>query len=81
MKLILVFDRGYVRVALIKDLNGGRQPYLIRGRSNMIVQAEVRGRRQRISLGRLPPSLRPGRTLGKRYFHFIVITEFVNVND
>jgi len=54
VKLILVFDRGYVRVALIKDLNQGRQPYLIRGRSKVIVQAKVRGRRQRISLGRLP---------------------------
>ena len=54
VRLILVFDRGYVRVALIQDLNRGRQPYLIRGRSNVMVRAEVRGRRQRISLGRLP---------------------------
>ena len=54
VKLILVFDRGYVRVALIQDLNRGRQPYLIRGRSQVIVEAKVRGRRQRISLGRLP---------------------------
>jgi hypothetical protein len=54
VRLILVFDRDYARVALIKDLNRGRQPFLIRGRGNVIVQAEVRGRRQRISLGRLP---------------------------
>jgi len=32
----------------------GRQPFLIRARRKVIVQAEVRGRRQRLSLGRLP---------------------------
>jgi hypothetical protein len=54
VRLILVFDRGYARVELIKDLNHGRQPFLIRARSKVIVQAPVRGRRQRLSLGRLP---------------------------
>jgi hypothetical protein len=54
VRLVLIFDRGYVRVALIKDLNLGGQPYVIRGRKDVIVQAVVRGRRQRISLGRLP---------------------------
>jgi hypothetical protein len=28
--LILVFDRGYARVELIKDLSRGHQPFLIR---------------------------------------------------
>jgi hypothetical protein len=54
VRLVLIFDRGYVRVALIKDLNQGGQPYVIRGRKDVIVQDVVRGRRQRISLGRLP---------------------------
>jgi len=54
VRLILVFDRGYARVELIKDLNRGRQPFLIRARGKVIVEAQVRGRRQRISLGRLP---------------------------
>lgn len=67
MRLILVFDRGYFRVALIKDLNHGRQPYLIRGRSNVIVQTQVRGRRRRISLGSLPH--RSGRAV--RYRHVL----------
>lgn len=67
VRLILVFDRGYARVALIKDLNRGHQPFLIRGRSKVIVQAEVRGRQQRISLGRLPH--RTGQPL--RYRHVL----------
>lgn len=54
VRLILIFDRGYARVALIQDLNRGRQPFLIRAPSKVIVQAQVRGRRQRLSLGRLP---------------------------
>jgi DDE family transposase len=53
-RMILVFDRGYARVALIKDLNKGQQPFLIRAPHKVIVQATVRGRRQRLSLGRLP---------------------------
>lgn len=54
VRLILVFDRGYARVELIKDLNRGRQPFLIRAPGKVIVQAPVRGRQQRLSLGRLP---------------------------
>jgi hypothetical protein len=42
--LILIFHRGYARVALIQDLNRGGQPFLIRGRGNVIVQAEVRAK-------------------------------------
>jgi len=41
-------------VELIKDLNRGQQPFLIRAPGKVIVQAMVRGRRQRLSLGRLP---------------------------
>ena len=67
VRLILVFDRGYARVELIQDLNHGRQPFLIRARSKVIVQAEVRGRRQRLSLGRLPH--RSGRAT--RYRHVL----------
>jgi len=67
VRLLLVFDRGYARVELIKDLNDGRQPFLIRARSKVIVQAEVRGRRQRLSLGRLPH--RSGRAT--RYRHVL----------
>lgn len=67
VRLILIFDRGYARVALIKDLNRGGQPFLIRGRSKVIIRAEVRGRRQRISLGRLPH--RTGQPL--RYRHVL----------
>lgn len=67
VRLILVFDRGYARVELIQDLNRSRQPFLIRARSKVIVQAEVRGRRQRLSLGRLPH--RSGRAL--RYRHVL----------
>ncbi len=53
-RLILVLDRGSARVELIKDLNRGQQPFLLRARRKVIVEAEVRGRRQRLSLGRLP---------------------------
>lgn len=67
VRLILIFDRGYARVELIKDLNRGGQPFLIRAPSKVIVQAEVRGRRQRLSLGRLPH--RSGRAT--RYRHVL----------
>src|SRR5438128_5578621 len=50
VRLLLVFDRGYARVELIKDLNRGQQPFLIRAPGKVIVQAMVRGRRQRLSL-------------------------------
>lgn len=71
VRLILVFDRGYARVELIKDLNQGQQPFLIRARSKVIVQAEVRGRRQRLSLGRLPH--RSGQA--RRYRHVLYQSE------
>ena len=67
VRLILVFDRGYARVELIKDLKDGRQPFLIRGRRNVLVQAKVQGRQQRRSLGRLPH--RMGRAT--RYAHVL----------
>jgi hypothetical protein len=54
VRLILIFDRGYARVALIKDLNQGHQPFVIRGRREVIVETKVQGRQRRISLGRLP---------------------------
>jgi hypothetical protein len=54
VRLILIFDRGYARVELIKDLKQGQQPFLIRARRNVIVQTKVQGRRRRLSLGRLP---------------------------
>ena len=50
----MIFDRGYARAELIKDLNQGQQPFLIRARRNVIVQTKVQGRRRRLSLGRLP---------------------------
>jgi len=65
VRLLLVFDRGYARVELIKDLNHSRQPFIIRARRKVIVQAEVRGRRQRLSLGRL--SERSGRAIHYRH--------------
>ncbi len=54
VRLILVFDRGYARVELIKDLKEGGQPFLIRARRNVLVQVKVQGRRRWRSLGRLP---------------------------
>ena len=54
VRLILVFDRGYARVELVKDLNRGQQAFLLRAPGKVIVQAEVRGRRQHLSLARLP---------------------------
>src|SRR5206468_794213 len=50
VRLLLVFDRGYARVELIKDLNRGQQPFLIRAPGKVIVQAMVRGRRQRMCI-------------------------------
>jgi hypothetical protein len=50
VRLVLIFDRGYVRVALIRELNRSGQPFVMRGRKDVIVEAVVRGRRQRISL-------------------------------
>jgi len=67
VRLLLVFDRGYARVQLIQDLNQGRQPFLIRAGGKVIVQAQIRGRQQRISLGRLPHRL--GQPL--RYRHVL----------
>jgi Transposase DDE domain len=54
VRLILIFDRGYARVELIKDLNQGQQPFVIRARRQVLVQTKVQGRRRRLSLGRLP---------------------------
>jgi hypothetical protein len=67
VRLVLIFDRGYVRVALIRELSRSGQPFVMRGRKDVIVQALVRGRRQRISLGRLPH--RSGQAL--RYRHVL----------
>jgi len=67
VRLVLIFDRGYVRVALIRELHRSGQPFVMRGRKDVIVQALVRGRRQRISLGRLPH--RSGQPL--RYRHVL----------
>jgi hypothetical protein len=71
VRLILVFDRGYARVELIKDLDRGRQPFLIRAPSQVIVQAQVRGRRQRLSLGRLPH--RSSRPIHYRHAFYCVV--------
>src|SRR5256885_15872245 len=46
VRLILIFDRGYARVELIKDLKHGQQPFLIRGRRKVIVRTKVRGRQR-----------------------------------
>jgi hypothetical protein len=54
VRLLLVLDRGYARVQMIQDLNRHQQPFILRGTSQVIVEATVRGRRQRLSLGRLP---------------------------
>src|SRR5437588_2239113 len=67
VRLILIFDRGYARVELIKDLKHGQQPFLIRARRKVIVQTKVRGRQRRLSLGRLPH--RTGRPI--RYRHVL----------
>src|SRR5213080_802629 len=67
VRLILIFDRGYARVELIKDLKQGQQPFLIRGRRKVIVRTKVWGRQRRLSLGRLPHRL--GRPL--RYRHVL----------
>lgn len=48
--LLFGFDRGCARVELAGELNASRQPYVIRGRAAVVVQAAVRGRRQRLSL-------------------------------
>jgi len=66
-RLILIFDRGYARVELVKDLNRGQQPFLIRAPGKVIVRAQVRGHRRRLSLGRLPHRL--GRAI--RYRHVL----------
>src|SRR5205823_11930529 len=67
VRLILISDRGYARVELIKDLKHGQQPFLIRARRKVIVQTKGRGRQRRLSLGRLPH--RMGRPL--RYRHVL----------
>jgi hypothetical protein len=67
VRLILIFDRGYARVELIKDLKHGQQPFLIRARRKVIVRTKVRGRQRRLSLGRLPH--RMGRAI--RYRHVL----------
>jgi hypothetical protein len=54
VRLILVFDAGYARVDLIKDFNRSRQAFLVRARRNVIVRLQLRGRRRRLSVGRLP---------------------------
>ena len=65
VRLILIFDRGYARVELIKDLKHGQQPFLIRARRKVIVRTKVRGRQRRLSLGRLPHRL--GRPIRDRH--------------
>lgn len=53
-RLLLVLDRGYARVALVRELNATGQPYIVRGKADVIIQLERGGKRQRVSLGRLP---------------------------
>lgn len=53
-RLLFVFDRGYARVELIRELNHWRQPYILRGKGGVPIEGWVRCRRQRLSLGRLP---------------------------
>jgi hypothetical protein len=53
-RLVLVMDRGYARVALIRELNAMRQPYILRAKADVMVRAQVGGRLVRLSLGRLP---------------------------
>jgi hypothetical protein len=51
VRLILIFDRGYARVELIKDLKQGQQPFLIRARALHILYGQVQTcRERRISL-------------------------------
>lgn len=66
-RLLLVLDRGYARVALVRELNATGQPYIVRGKADVIIQLERDGRRQRLSLGRLPH--RTG--VPKRYRHVL----------
>lgn len=53
-RLLFVFDRGYARAELIRQLHGWSQPYVIRGKGDVLVEAVVRGQRQRLCLRRLP---------------------------
>src|SRR5256884_7445666 len=58
-RLILVFDRGYARVGVIKDFKHGQQPFPISARRQVILRAKMRGRPPRLSLGGVPPRLGP----------------------
>lgn len=46
VRVILVFDRGYARVELIKDLKNGQQAFHIRARRNVVVPTKLHGRRR-----------------------------------
>src|SRR2546421_1356779 len=50
-RLIFIFDLGYARLGLIKELKQLQQPFLIRGRRKVIVQTKVRGHQRRPALG------------------------------
>jgi hypothetical protein len=66
-RLLLVLDRGYARVALVRELNATRQPYIVRAKADVIVRAPLGGKLQRLRLGRLPH--RTG--LAQRYAHVL----------
>src|SRR5258706_5812952 len=49
VRLILIFDRGYAPVQLVKDLNHRQQPVLLRRLRKMILPTKMRGRPPRPS--------------------------------
>lgn len=51
---VLIMDRGYAKAEYLGDFNEQKQLYIIRGRSEVIIEYNDSGRRRRIGVGRLP---------------------------
>ena len=66
VRLILVLDRGYARAELIQDLNRGRQPFLIRARSKVIVRGGSPGSSATPEFGAPAPPQRSSHPLSPR---------------
>jgi len=54
VRFVLIMDRGYARAALLLVCRRQDWLFIIRGRSQVMVEYPVQGQRRRVSLGRLP---------------------------
>jgi len=75
---LFIMDRGYARVGLVQMLNAAKQLYIIRSPRNVMVEATIRGRRKKLTIGRLPHKV--GKiTIYKNCLYHSIKQEKVNI--